>query len=53
MNYVTNVSFVQAFRQMGLVFAMLAGVFILKERCTLPKVLGCLLIVAGLILSVC
>ena len=53
MNYVTNVSFVQAFRQMGLVFAMLAGIFILKERSTLPKILGCLLIVAGLILSVC
>ncbi|MBR7103525.1 MAG: EamA family transporter [Lentisphaeria bacterium] len=52
MNYVTNVSFVQAFRQMGLVFAMLAGIFILKERSTLPKILGCLLIVAGLILSV-
>ena len=53
MNYVTNVSFVQAFRQMGLVFAMLAGIFILKERSTLPKLLGCALIVAGLILTVC
>lgn len=53
MNYVTNVSFVQAFRQMGLVFAMLAGIFILKERSTLPKILGCLLIIAGLILTVC
>ncbi len=52
MNYVTNVSFVQAFRQMGLIFAMLAGIFILKERSTVPKVLGCALIVAGLILSV-
>ena len=52
MNYVTNVSFVQAFRQMGLVFAMLAGFFILKERCTLPKLIGCALIIAGLILSV-
>ena len=53
MNYVTNVSFVQAFRQMGLVFAMLAGIFILKERSTLPKILGCLLIIVGLILTVC
>lgn len=53
MNYVSNVSFVQAFRQMGLVFAMLAGIFILKERSTVPKILGCILIVAGLILSVC
>ena len=53
MNYVTNVSFVQAFRQMGLVFAMLAGIFILKERSTLPKILGCLLIIIGLILTVC
>ena len=53
MNYVTNVSFVQVFRQMGLVFAVAAGIFILKERCTFPKILGSLLIVIGLILSVC
>ena len=53
MNYVTNVSFVQAFRQMGLVFAVIAGVVILKERCSAPKIIGCLLIVSGLILSVC
>ena len=32
---------------------VLAGIFILKERSTVPKILGCALIVGGLILSVC
>ena len=52
MNFVTNVSYVQAFRQIGLVFGLLEGVFILKERCTLPKVVGLMLILSGLVVSV-
>ena len=52
MNYVTNVSYVQAFRQLGLVVGMLEGIFILKERCTLTKVTGIVLIVSGLVLTV-
>ena len=52
MNYVTNVSYVQAFRQLGLVIGMLEGFFILKERCTLTRVLGIVLIVSGLVLTV-
>lgn len=52
MNFVSNVSYVQAFRQIGLLFGLLEGVFILKERCTAPKVLGVILIMAGLAVSV-
>ena len=52
MNFVTNVSYVQAFRQVGLPIGMLEGVFILKERCTAPKMAGIVLILGGLALSV-
>ncbi len=52
MNYVTNVSYVQVFRQLGLVFALLGGIFILKEEGNIPKYLGVLLIISGLIITV-
>ena len=52
MNFVTNVSYVQAFRQLGLPIGMLEGFFILKEKCTLPKVVGIIFILSGLALSV-
>ncbi|MBP5544457.1 MAG: hypothetical protein ILM98_10295 [Kiritimatiellae bacterium] len=52
MNFVTNVSYVQAFRQIGLLFGLLEGVFILHERCTAPKVVGLALILGGLAVSV-
>ena len=52
MNYVTNVSYVQVFRQLGLPIGMCLGVLILKERCTLNKVVGLILILAGLAVSV-
>ena len=52
MNYVNNVSYVQAFRQLGLVIGMLEGILILKERCTLTRVVGIVLIVSGLVMSV-
>jgi drug/metabolite transporter (DMT)-like permease len=51
MPFVTNVSFVQAFRQMSLPLCITAGIVILHERCTLTKVIGCLAIVAGLLLT--
>ena len=51
MNFVTNVAYVQAFRQLGLLIGMLEGVFILKERCTVPKVVGITLILAGLAMT--
>lgn len=52
MNYVTNVSYVQVFRQLGLIFGLLGGVLILKERCSAPKIVGTLLILSGLVLTV-
>ena len=52
MNYVDNVSYVQVFRQLGLIFGLLGGVLILKEKCSAPKVTGTLLIITGLILTV-
>ncbi|MBR4674868.1 MAG: hypothetical protein IKP00_10430 [Victivallales bacterium] len=52
MHYVTNVSYVQVFRQLGLPFGMLAGILILKEKCAAIKFIGCALIIAGLTLTV-
>ena len=52
MNYVDNVSYVQVFRQLGLIFGMAGGIFILKERFTFPKLIGVVLILSGLALTV-
>ena len=52
MNYVTNVSYVQVFRQLGLIFGLLGGIFILKERCSAPKITGVILILTGLVITV-
>ena len=49
---VTNVSFVQAFRQMSLPVGMLLGVLFLKEKCAMPKLVGITLIIGGLIITV-
>ena len=52
MNYVANVTYVQVFRQLGLPIGMVLGVLILKEHCTLNKIIGLILILTGLIISV-
>ena len=52
MIFVSNVSFVQVFRQFGLLIGMLAGIVILKEKGSMPKYVGTALIIIGLILSV-
>ena len=52
MNYVDNVSYVQVFRQLGLIFGRAGGIFILKERFTFPKLIGVVLILSGLALTV-
>lgn len=52
MNYVTNVSFVQAFRQIGLVLGMLGGFIFLKEKCTITKIVGIILILSGLAVTI-
>lgn len=51
MNHVSNVCFIQAFRQMSLPLGMLAGVFLLKEHCSMPKIVGMVLVISGLIVS--
>lgn len=50
MIYVSNVCYVQAFRQISLPLGVMAGIFILKESHGLPKILGTVLIVLGLLL---
>ncbi|MPN49957.1 hypothetical protein SDC9_197581 [bioreactor metagenome] len=50
MNFVTNVSYIQAFRQLSLPLGFVAGVMILKERSGAPKLAGVAMIVAGLLL---
>ncbi len=52
MGFVTNVSFVQAFRQMSLPVGVLLGMIFLREKCSVAKLTGVMLIVAGLILVV-
>ena len=52
MNFVSNVAYVQAFRQLGLLFGLAEGVFVLHERCTAPKLVGLALILVGLAASV-
>ena len=52
MNYVSNVSYVQVFRQIGLIIGMSFGIIFLKEKCTAPKVIGVATILLGLVLSV-
>lgn len=49
MAFVTNVSYIQAFRQISLPLGFLAGVVIFREKGTLPKLIGMILIVIGLV----
>ena len=49
MQYVTNVSFIQAFRQLSLPLGFLAGVIFLHEKSSGTKITGLLLILAGLL----
>ncbi len=48
MGYVTNVSYVQAFRQLSLPIGLLLGVLVLKERITWLKAGALVLILSGL-----
>jgi len=52
MNFVTNVAYVQTFRQLGLPVGMLGGVLILKEKSAPVKWVGVALILSGLAFSV-
>lgn len=50
MGFVSNVSYVQAFRQLSLPIGMLLGVVFLKEKATRQKIAALLLIMTGLLL---
>lgn len=51
MSYVTNVSYIQAFRQMSLPLGVLAGVALLHERPGKPRLVGIALVIAGLVIT--
>lgn len=51
MGMVSNVSFIQAFRQLSLPIGVALGIFILKEKVTAPKIIGVSMLLAGLTLS--
>jgi drug/metabolite transporter (DMT)-like permease len=51
MPQVSNVSFVQAFRQMSLPLGVAAGIFILKEKCPPVRLAGVAAVVTGLIIT--
>ena len=50
MQYVTNVSYIQAFRQLSLPIGFLAGVLFLHEKSSATKIVGLTLILAGLVI---
>jgi drug/metabolite transporter (DMT)-like permease len=50
MHYVKNVSFIQAFRQIGLPIGMFMAILFLHEKCTAIKLCGVTLILLGLVL---
>ena len=52
MGYVTNVSFLQAFRQISLPVGFIAGVTILHEKSYWTKVVGVAVIAAGLLVMI-
>ena len=52
MSQVTNVSFVQAFRQLSLPLSAFLGWYILKEKITRTRWVALIMIMAGLIISV-
>ena len=50
MNYVSNISYVAAFRQLSIPFGAILGMALLKEPRYLPKITGIAAIFAGLVL---
>ena len=52
MGMVSNVSYLQAFRQLSLPLGVAMGIIFLHEKFTVPKVIGVLMIVLGLVFTV-
>jgi len=53
MGLASNVSYVMAFRQLSIPIGAALGIFVLKEKITVAKVLGVCLICAGLVAVAC
>jgi len=51
MKCVSNVSYVAGFRQLSIPLGMVLGVFVFKEKVILSRVIGCIIVVIGLILT--
>ena len=51
MKFVTNVSYVAGFRQLSIPLGVILGGVVLKERLFLPRIIGCIIIGAGLVLT--
>ena len=49
MRYVTNISYVSGFRQLSIPIGVLLGLFVLKEKIVLPRVVGTLVLTVGLV----
>ena len=52
MGYVSNVTFIQVFRQASLPVGVAAGIIFLHEKISIPKIAGTALVVAGLVMTV-
>ncbi|MBF9018246.1 MULTISPECIES: EamA family transporter [unclassified Oceanispirochaeta] len=51
MKFVSNVSYVAGFRQLSIPLGVILGAVVLKERFYMPRIIGCLIIVVGLIMT--
>ena len=51
MQHVTNVSFIQAFRQLSLPLGFVAGLLFLKEKSSATKITGLVMILSGLLIT--
>ena len=51
MGMVSNVSYLQAFRQLSLPLGVAMGIIFLHEKFTVPKIIGVIMIVIGLIMT--
>jgi uncharacterized membrane protein len=51
MGMVSNVSYIQAFRQLSLPIGVLLGIILLHEKVTLPKLVGVAILITGLMMT--
>ena len=51
MGMVSNVSYIQAFRQLSLPIGVVLGIILLHEKVTLPKLIGVVILITGLMLT--